>query len=985
MNTIAIQRIAWKEFRQQAVFFVALIAIAVPAGVLLAGLLGNMGSTPETASWPAMILGLFCALYAAACGATLYATEKEERTFQILQLLPLNARQLLIGKLSVAAFLGFGFCVAMLLGAWWLCGQETSAFSRIGWLKAWFLTFGLGAIEFFAWSLLFSLILKRPLVAATLGIAVASTTVQMILRAVTGSLFEPFELAPYVDAFWYRALIALVLLAVDFWIASRWLSGRALLSAKPKIRSRAATIDQAHVDNAGRSKQRPQTVRILGRFTWQAWRSSWPLMLTYIICLPLCLPFGISTNRIEVAMAILMFVSAVAGVFSFSSDKTSSGASFLAHHGERPALYWLANVTVWIGWIVLVNVLIGMVVMLVLSYREQESLIFTTHGLFALNAYNRPNELSSGMGQIFSFLLSATWLTAGMVLSFAAGHLCSILITRRVLAAIAAMAASIPVTIWFGLMLASETPLYWSALPLFVAFMTAGCIATRWWLGNRRTTTRIALLLGAILTLWTGLAFLVIQKRSIEIPIGVPDIADYRSSMGPPNRQILDEMRQRFSSALDGYESPEGLSASIYSIYSEVLDAVNEGKSGTPDEQISKSLRDELRELAIVFPGTTASQQIELASKHLAENRQRLDALADATQFAIEHGDELRKMEPAFFGKLLDSRQAEPPLPYSVDISASLLQLDYLDAVRQQDSRLAWQRLKARWLFKSAHNLIYARTGSNSYFQEWFAMKELHPDDIAEALNLVKQGWLEPVTYERELERNYLATMQSIQHTDVAIGPARMKYVERTKQFLFQVFPWEVQRSIRLINLWTAWQEMRYEAWQDNVNGKPFIPLEKRWLLKTGSDNTPSFADWVDNTILPSQIDGQNVNELRQQSLRRTHPWQNNNLRYPAIWAEQDAEVQTLILAAIAWQFEHGVMPNNLKQLEGTILDEIPKLVSIDSDGNRQMVPKYRLIRGGPGSGDCLIAPSEDFNSSFRWKWDRCRIPDVITGRTTVD
>jgi hypothetical protein len=213
--------------------------------------------------------------------------------------------------------------------------------------------------------------------------------------------------------------------------------------------------------------------------------------------------------------------------------------------------------------------------------------------------------------------------------------------------------------------------------------------------------------------------------------------------------------------------------------------------------------------------------------------------LSDAIEFAADHVDEIRRMEPSFQGKVIDLRQPDPPLPCSVEMSQSILRLDFLDAVRRGDSREAWQRLRAYWLFDSIHDLAYAQPSGwgdiASYMDLWMEMNEIDRNDVMEALDLVKQGWLDPVSFERKLERSYLAVSQSIQFGTTSAWAAEQPR-EQIKQEFFRLFPWEVNRSMRLVNLWTARQSIVYGSWRDHVEGKPYVLDGIYWKWVTGEE-----------------------------------------------------------------------------------------------------------------------------------------------------
>ena len=98
-----LRSLVWKETSQLKEFFIAMVVLAAFLQILLTVVAGFSSNPPKFLA--IAMAGGFVALFAAACGATLFATEKETGTFQNLQLLPINSRQLATGKLLAAGTL----------------------------------------------------------------------------------------------------------------------------------------------------------------------------------------------------------------------------------------------------------------------------------------------------------------------------------------------------------------------------------------------------------------------------------------------------------------------------------------------------------------------------------------------------------------------------------------------------------------------------------------------------------------------------------------------------------------------------------------------------------------------------------------------------------------------------------------------------------------------------------------------------------------
>ena len=83
----------WKESRQLLPFFYAMLLLGGLFQLLVAFVVTGMpNSTSETWFVCVGLIGGFSALFAVAAASTLFATEKEDGTFQNLQLLPITSK-----------------------------------------------------------------------------------------------------------------------------------------------------------------------------------------------------------------------------------------------------------------------------------------------------------------------------------------------------------------------------------------------------------------------------------------------------------------------------------------------------------------------------------------------------------------------------------------------------------------------------------------------------------------------------------------------------------------------------------------------------------------------------------------------------------------------------------------------------------------------------------------------------------------------------
>ena len=164
-------------------------------------------------------LGL-AATYALGCGAILFAGEQEAETYEFQRALPVDAKQVFAGKIafalaSAAALFGLNWFLAWTVSGWRLPSAAEHA-------ESWAIL-GFFGLEMFLWAALFSLVLRRVLVAAILGVAAASVGANLVTRYVVGLGFMEM----YAQSLPWRAALAASVALLDVWLGARWFISRA--------------------------------------------------------------------------------------------------------------------------------------------------------------------------------------------------------------------------------------------------------------------------------------------------------------------------------------------------------------------------------------------------------------------------------------------------------------------------------------------------------------------------------------------------------------------------------------------------------------------------------------------------------------------------------------------------------------------------------------------------------------------------------------
>ena len=242
MTAAIFWRFLWKEYRVMRAFWISMAVLAVLAQLAL-------WAFPQVvfrpAVWTFSIALFFPALYAVACGATMFAAEREEGTYEFLRSLPVTAWRMLSGKLAFAITSALLLIATLRLTA--AIVSDTSAVDAHERLQLW-ATFGLAAVEGLAWGMLFSLVLRRPLQAAVLAMAAVSLATHVILWRVAPVAGEAhiYDLERYLGAVPVRLLVAAIIFLADGLLVRRWLTTqssieRSLFRRRPRMPAVVAT------------------------------------------------------------------------------------------------------------------------------------------------------------------------------------------------------------------------------------------------------------------------------------------------------------------------------------------------------------------------------------------------------------------------------------------------------------------------------------------------------------------------------------------------------------------------------------------------------------------------------------------------------------------------------------------------------------------------------------------------------------------------
>ncbi len=446
----AFGRFVWKELRTLRSFWLAVAALAV-AGQWLTTRLASPGSDLPAILF-ASALGA-AVVYAVGTAATLFAVEHEEETYDFLSALPARWSPMFWGKLFAAGASAAALALVLSLIAVPMAGPWPAQAKMLEMVSL----YGLAIPEVLLWGTFFSLLLKRPLVAALLAMVAELVAVHLTVNLVPALFIPDWYLQTFLYATPFRLGVVLVVLAVDLWLARRWWP--AALQTRPM-----ATIS---VPKAAHALHFPR-LRILGRLVWQTWRQSWPMM-AWMLVLTFCIQWAwvplLSTYAPMARWNPSLLLSAIlplAGPAIYSSamlhaDQRSQHCSFLGVHGANGRDVWFCRLLVW-------------------------SLVYMVPAILPQAIFwLQP-------GATFSVILANAWLCwLGLLPGLALGQFCALTVRQNLVAAFLALLLACLFAAWAMIVWVWQLPFLAFLLPIPLGFLLASWLRAPDWLTGRNS------------------------------------------------------------------------------------------------------------------------------------------------------------------------------------------------------------------------------------------------------------------------------------------------------------------------------------------------------------------------------------------------------------------------------------------------------------------------------------------------------------------
>ncbi len=504
MSNTILWRLWWKEYRMQRAFWISIAVLTVFLQVLVLVTQTLANRDPPILAFYTMAV-LLPAFYALGCGATLFATEHETGTYGFQRSLPVSAWGLFGSKVAFAVL-----STLLLMGLLWpiaglIAGGEVPNLKEL--VHLWGIL-GFLAVELLLWGILFSLLMKRPLTAAILGVLAASVSIQFLLVLLG---LGDRRVSIYFDILPYRAILATVVGLVDIALGYRWFSESNVVSRGAVRLGRLADEREETAEQIGMLSP-PSGA--MARLIWQQCRQS---KRTILVLFALLMPLAafVIGQWIEIWLGdqfasragpetffegigvLLAFLAApLIGSCVFQADQHRQQFRFLTERGARPGQVWLSRQLVFLGVVLLGTVLAFPIVLLLLSLdrwplRQEELLL---------------------LGCLLGYI----------VVAYLCGQLCSMFSRSALLAGFFAVVMTSAYCGWAALMLLTQISWLWSIVPVPLLMLLATRLRTPGWLLDRNTFRARIKPLSVVILPMIGTIVGVCMYRAYEIPYVAP-------------------------------------------------------------------------------------------------------------------------------------------------------------------------------------------------------------------------------------------------------------------------------------------------------------------------------------------------------------------------------------------------------------------------------------------------------------------------------
>ena len=498
MIAAPLSRMFWKEYRQQRTLWLAVLAAGLAVQLVLRVLVGVDPKVLEVVWGAPLVMAMF---YLPGSAAMLFALEREERTSDWLLSLAAPPGWTLLAKYSFAIISTVALCAAMWLWALVLSvgvplqlplpPELNNGRMSVAWmLIAGCLTAGMVALFLLGWGALGSLTSRRVIVALPAGMLwwflMMLLPLLMIANMFDANSFD--GLRPQLETFVMGAACVAVVVA-DVWLGWRWCQGKYLdahffddLHERLLERLKWRTARTARIPVVIESEH--SGWRVWQRLVWQErHRESFHSAMLWIACgVSVFLAIYSSVRRESITIGMLPLIVPLPlamGLFGFSFDAAGQQLRFLANRGTSPLAIWFSKHAVWLPrafWIPLVVSAVSILAEGTLVPSNASGVMVSHH-----NGLVRPLSPGVDVNHPLRAMSLDAWQYSGdvlwfVLLGYAVGQLCSMLLRKVVLAAAAGLILNSLFVGWLWLMMVLDVPRWWSVGSLVVWML---CVT--WW------------------------------------------------------------------------------------------------------------------------------------------------------------------------------------------------------------------------------------------------------------------------------------------------------------------------------------------------------------------------------------------------------------------------------------------------------------------------------------------------------------------------
>ncbi len=436
-------QIFWKEYRQMRGFWLSVFAMTVMLQVTICFVPVN-----PLADQLYGLAACFSVLYALGCGATMFAVEHENGTYDFLRALPTRGLPTFVSKVAFTVVSAPLLVIATLISAEILAlSRDLYRLAPIEYLGLW----AIGSTLLFVWAAFFSLLMRHAIKAALLGGCAAAITVPFLgflHEVLIGLRSEPSMLSAYI------AVVAVVS-TLDVWLGIRWYREPSTWRGVGSRKRRRAELAETGTHGLEETHAR---ISKFGHLVWLQWRQSRGMLLILSGILALCVVTFLFFSSLPMFAAATIIP--IAGASVFAGDQKQYQFRFLTDRGLSFKSVWWSRHPVWILAILIwTAIAVAPLALMVTRW----SVRGPQDAYYVIWMFVRPAIL---------------WLP----LAYCFGQLCSMTIRSGILCGACAIVGSILLGLWAFAMSILDVPLFWSVLPIPVILLIATRMRTRGWL-----------------------------------------------------------------------------------------------------------------------------------------------------------------------------------------------------------------------------------------------------------------------------------------------------------------------------------------------------------------------------------------------------------------------------------------------------------------------------------------------------------------------